>query len=60
MEGNGNVFADLDLPDAEGLLLKGKLTLQLHHRIQDLRLTQTQAAQQLDISQPEVRRLMKG
>ena len=60
VEGSGNVFADLDLPDAEGLLLKGKLTLQLHHRIQDLGLTQTQAAKQLDISQPEVCRLMKG
>ena len=60
VEGSGNVFADLDLPDAEGLLLKGKLTLQLHHRVQDLGLTQTQAAKQLDISQPEVCRLMKG
>ena len=60
VEGSGNVFADLGLPDAEGLLLKGKLTLQLHHRIQDLGLTQTQAAKQLGISQPEVCRLMKG
>lgn len=58
--GSDNVFADLGLPDAEGLLLKGKLTLQLHHRIQDLGLTQTQAAQRLGISQPEVCRLMKG
>lgn len=60
VEGSGNVFADLGLPDAEGLLLKGKLTLQLHHRILDLGLTQTQAAKQLGISQPEVCRLMKG
>ena len=60
VEGSGNVFADLGLPEAEGLLLKGKLTLQLHHRIQDLGLTQTQAAKQLGISQPEVCRLMKG
>jgi predicted XRE-type DNA-binding protein len=60
VEGSNNVFADLGLPDAEGLLLKGKLTLQLHHRIQNLGLTQTQAAKQLGISQPEVCRLMKG
>jgi len=60
VEGSDNVFADLGLPDAEGLLLKGKLTLQLHHRIQNLGLTQTQAAKQLGISQPEVCRLMKG
>lgn len=60
VEGSDNVFADLGLPDAEGLLLKGKLTLQLHHRIQSLGLTQTQAAKQLGISQPEVCRLMKG
>jgi predicted XRE-type DNA-binding protein len=60
VEGSANVFADLDLPDAEGLLLKGKLTLQLHHRIQDLELTQAQAAERLGISQPEVCRLIKG
>ena len=60
VEGSGNVFADLGLQDAEGLLLKGKLTLQLHHRIQDLGLTQVKAAKQLGISQPEVCRLMKG
>jgi predicted XRE-type DNA-binding protein len=60
VEGSDNVFADLGLPDAEGLLFKGKLTLQLHHRIQSLGLTQTQAAKQLGISQPEVCRLLKG
>lgn len=60
VEGSGNVFADLELPDAEGLLLKGKLTLQLYHRIKDLGLTQVQAARRLGISQPEVCRLMQG
>lgn len=60
VEGSGNVFADLGLPDAEGLLLKGDLTLQLHHRIKDLGLTQVQAAKRLRISQPEVCRLLKG
>lgn len=43
-----------------GLQFKGKLTLQLHHRIKDLGLTQVQAAERLGISQSEVCRLMKG
>jgi predicted XRE-type DNA-binding protein len=60
VQGSGNVFADLGLPDAEELLLKGNLTLQLHHRIEDLGLTQVQAAKRLGISQPEVCRLRKG
>lgn len=60
VEGSGNVFADLGLPDAAGLLLKADLTLQLHHRIKDLGLTQVQAAKRLGISQPEVCRLLKG
>ena len=60
VQGSGNVFADLGLPDAEELLLKGNLTLQLHHRIKDLGLTQVQAAKRLGISQPEVCRLLKG
>ena len=60
VQGNGNVFADLGLPDAEELLLKGNLTLQLHHCIMDLGLTQVQAAKRLGISQPEVCQLLKG
>jgi predicted XRE-type DNA-binding protein len=60
VEGSDNVFADLGLPDAAELLLKGKLTLQLHHRIKELGLTQVQAARRLGISQPEVCRLLKG
>ena len=39
---------------------KGKLTLPLHQRIQELGLSQTQAARRLGISQPEVCRLMQG
>lgn len=60
VQGSSNVFADLGLPDAEELLLKANLTLQLHHRIKDLGLTQVQAAKRLGISQPEVCRLLKG
>ena len=45
--GNGNVFADLGLPDAAAELVKA------------LGLTQTQAAQRLGVSQPDISRLMK-
>jgi predicted XRE-type DNA-binding protein len=58
--GSDNVFADLGLPDASAELVKAQLTRQLSKRIAALGLTQTAAAQQLGVSQPDVSRLMKS
>ncbi len=60
IEGSGNVFADLDLDDAEELQMKGELTRQIYHRIQALGLTQREAGKRLGLKQPEVSKLMKG
>ena len=60
IEGSGNVFADLDLDDAEELQMKGELTRQIYHRIQALGLTQRKAGKRLGLKQPEVSKLMKG
>jgi predicted XRE-type DNA-binding protein len=57
---NGNVFADLGLPEAAAELVKAELTYQLAKRIKTLGLTQATAARRLGISQPDVSRLMKN
>jgi predicted XRE-type DNA-binding protein len=59
-EGSGNVFADLGMPDAAAELVKAQLTFQIAKRIKTLGLTQTAAAAQLGVSQPDVSRLMKN
>jgi predicted XRE-type DNA-binding protein len=60
--GSGNVFADLGFKadEAAELQVKAELTRQIYHRIRDLRLTQTQAAARLGISQPDVSKLMNA
>jgi predicted XRE-type DNA-binding protein len=59
-EGSGNVFADLDLPNADELQIKAELTRQLYNRITALGLSQMQAAKQLSLKQPDVSKLMHG
>jgi predicted XRE-type DNA-binding protein len=60
VEGSGNVFTDLGLPDAEDLQMKAELTRQLYHRIRALGLTQTAAGKLLGLKQPDVSKLMQG
>ena len=60
MEGSGNVFADLDLPNADDLQTKAELTRQLYQRIKALGLSQTKAAKTLGLKQPDVSKLMNG
>jgi predicted XRE-type DNA-binding protein len=59
-EGSGNVFADLDLPNADQELLKAQLTLRIYRIIKQRGLTQTQAAKALGIKQPHVSLLMRN
>jgi predicted XRE-type DNA-binding protein len=60
--GSGNVFEDLGFapPEAAELTVKAELTRQIYHRIRALGLTQTQAAERLGISQPDVSKLMNA
>lgn len=58
--GTGNVFADLNFPDPEAHLLKAGLVARMIAIIRDKSLTQTQAAQLMGLSQPDVSRLLKG
>jgi len=60
LEGSGNVFADLGLPDAEQELVKARLTLQIARIIRDRGLTQVEAAKILGIQQPHVSALIRN
>ncbi len=59
-ESSGNVFADLDLPDAEELHLKAQLGYEVFRIIEARKLTQAEAADILGVKQPEISRLKKG
>lgn len=58
--GSGNVFADLDLPDAEERLAKAELARQILNIIAQRHLTQAEAAELLGIDQPKVSALTRG
>ena len=57
--GSGNVFADLDLPDADELLAKSELVHHIVSLIRRRRLTQQDAAALLDTTQPTVSDLVR-
>ena len=60
VEGSGNVFADLNLPKADDLLVKAGLVAKILQEVERRRLTQTQAAALLGIDQPKVSALKQG
>jgi predicted XRE-type DNA-binding protein len=57
---SGNVFADLNLPQADDLLAKAELAAKIIAEIQRRRLTQSQAAVILGIDQPKISALKQG
>jgi predicted XRE-type DNA-binding protein len=57
---SGNVFADLNLPDADNLLAKANLALHIRRVIEVRKLTQAQAATLLGIDQPKVSLIING
>jgi len=58
--GSGNIFADLDLPDAENHLLKAQIVSEIYRIATERKLTQALAGERMGITQPEVSRLFKG
>ena len=56
--GSGNVFADLERPDAETHLLKAELVTRIDKIIRQRGLKQIEAARLLGLSQPDVSRLL--
>jgi predicted XRE-type DNA-binding protein len=58
--GTQNIFADLGFADAETHLLKAGLVRRIGEIMADKRLTQTEAAELMGLSQPDVSRLTRG
>ena len=57
---SGNVFADLEVPDADATLAKAKLAERIGAILAARKLTQAQAAAVLGIDQPKVSALIRG
>jgi predicted XRE-type DNA-binding protein len=60
VEGSGNVFADIGLPNPDERLAKAELAIRISSTIRARRLTQARAARMLKIDQPKVSRLLRG
>ncbi len=56
----GNVFADLGLPNAEKLKIKSGLVIEIRKAMRSLGLTQQAAAKRMGITQPKVSDMMRG
>ena len=57
---SGNVFADLGLPDADQLLAKADLAIEISRVIEERKLTQAEAAEIIGVDQPKVSALVRG
>jgi predicted XRE-type DNA-binding protein len=57
---SGNVFADMKFPNAEELLAKADLAIQISRIINERELTQAEAAELLGVDQPKVSALVRG
>ena len=58
--GSGNVFADLELPDADTLQIKTGLVIEIRRAIHQLGLTQQAAATRMGLTQPKVSSMIRG
>jgi len=58
--GSGNIFADLGLPDAEEMLLKSTIVIELRRLIEQRKLTQTAAAKRIGINQADLSKILRG
>ena len=57
---SGNVFADLDLADANKLKIKSGLVIEITKALRRLGLTQQAAADRMGIAQPKVSAMLRG
>jgi predicted XRE-type DNA-binding protein len=59
-QGSGNVFADLELENADQMLARAKLGFHVYQLLEGKKLKQREIASLLGIKQPEVSHLMNG
>lgn len=60
IEGSGNVYADLGIPNAEAMQVKAQLATAIGGSIETRKLTQQQAAEILGIPQSKLSNLLNG
>jgi predicted XRE-type DNA-binding protein len=58
--GSRNIFADLGLPDAEDMLLKSSIVIELRRLIKQRKLTQVAAAKVAGVSQADLSKILRG
>jgi len=59
-DSSGNIFQDMGMRDAEERLAKAELARLIRNNIKARGLTQTEAAELLDVSQPDISDLVRG
>lgn len=59
-EGSTNVYADLERPDAEEILVKAQLASRIGEIIKRRRLTQAAAAEIIGLPQPKLSGMLRG
>ena len=57
---SGNVFADLNLPDADKLKIKSGLVIEITRALRRLGLTQEEAGRRMGVPQPKVSAMLRG
>lgn len=60
LQGSGNVYADLGLPNAERLKVKTGLVIEIRNAVRRLGLTQEAAAERMGISRSKLSEMMHG
>lgn len=60
ISGSGNVFRDLNLPDAEKLKIKSGLVMEIMRAIRKLGISQEEAGRRMGLTQPKVSGLFHG
>ena len=60
IEGSGNVFADLQLENADELLVRAELTHLVHAELRDRRITPSEAARLLGLEEAAAAQLVAG
>ena len=58
--GSGNIFADLDLPDADEQMLKARVALLVGEMIKESGLTQKAVGARLGLAQSDVSNILRG
>lgn len=59
-EGSCNVYADLGMPDAEEMFLKAQLASKIDKIIKNRKWSRQQAAEVLEMTQPELNKMLCG